>query len=39
MNAPFQYGTLVTKVYFVDRLEGRAQLKNYLSSHINVPDL
>lgn len=36
MNAPFQYGTLATKDNFVDRVEDRAQLKNFLSSHINV---
>ena len=36
MNAPFQYGTLATKENFVNRVEDRAQLKNFLSSHINV---
>jgi hypothetical protein len=36
MNAPFQYGTLATKENFVDRVEDRAQLKGFLSSHINV---
>ena len=36
MNAPFQYGTLATKENFIDRVEDRAQLKNFLSSHINV---
>jgi len=36
MNAPFQYGTLATEEHFVDRVEDRAQLKNFLSSHINV---
>lgn len=36
MNTPFQYGTLATKENFVDRVEDRAQLKNFLSSHINV---
>ncbi len=36
MKAPFQYGTLATKENFVDRVEDRAQLKNFLSSHINV---
>ena len=36
MNAPFQYGTLATKENFVDRVEDRALLKNFLSSHINV---
>ncbi len=36
MNAPFQYGTLATKENFVDRVEDRAQLKDFLSSHINV---
>ena len=36
MNAPFQYGTLATKDNFVDRVEDRAQLKSFLSSHINV---
>ena len=37
MNASFQYGTLATRVYFVDRLEDRVKLKNYLSSYINDP--
>ena len=36
MKAPFQYGTLATKENFVDRVEDRAQLKNFLSSHVNV---
>ena len=36
MNTPFQYGTLATRENFVDRVEDRAQLKNFLSSHINV---
>lgn len=36
MKAPFQYGTLATKDNFVDRVEDRFQLKNLLSSHINV---
>lgn len=36
MNTPFQYGTLASKENFVDRVEDRAQLKNFLSSHINV---
>ena len=36
MNAPFQYGTLATKENFVDRVVDRAQLKSFLSSHINV---
>jgi len=36
MNAPFQYGTLATRENFVDRVEDRAQLKSFLSSHINV---
>ena len=36
MNAPFQYGTLATKENFVDRVEDRATLKSFLSSHINV---
>lgn len=36
MNTPFQYGTLATNDNFVDRVEDRAQLKNFLSSHINV---
>ena len=36
MDAPFQYGTLATKENFVDRVEDRALLKNFLSSHINV---
>ena len=36
MNTLFQYGTLATRENFVDRVEDRAQLKNFLSSHINV---
>ena len=36
MNAPFHYGKLATKENFVDRIEDRAQLKQFLSSHINV---
>jgi hypothetical protein len=36
MNTPFQYGKLATKENFVDRVEDRAQLKSFLSSHINV---
>ncbi len=36
MSTPFQYGTIATKENFVDRVEDRAQLKNFLSSHINV---
>lgn len=36
MNAPFQYGTLATRENFIDRVEDRAQLKTFLSSHINV---
>lgn len=36
MNTPFKYGTLATKENFVDRVEDRAQLKNFLSSHVNV---
>ena len=36
MNAPFQYGKLATKENFVNRVEDRAQLKGFLSSHINV---
>ncbi len=36
MNTPFQYGTLATRENFVDRVEDRAQLKNFLLSHINV---
>lgn len=36
MGTPFQYGTIATKENFVDRVEDRAQLKNFLSSHINV---
>ncbi len=36
MKAPFQYGTLATREHFVDRVEDRARLKNFLSSHINV---
>ena len=36
MNAPFQYGKLATKENFVNRVEDRALLKGFLSSHINV---
>jgi hypothetical protein len=36
MNAPFQYGTLATRENFVDRVNDRKQLKDFLSSHINV---
>lgn len=36
MNVLFQYRTLATRENFVDRVEDRAQLKNYLSLHINV---
>ena len=36
MGTPFQYGTIATKENFVDRGEDRTQLKNFLSSHINV---
>ena len=36
MKAPFQYGTIASKENFVNRVEERAQLKTYLSSHINV---
>ena len=36
MSTPFQYGTIATKENFVDRVEDRAKLKNFLSSHINV---
>ncbi len=36
MNTPFQYGTLATRENFVDRVGDRAQLKNFLLSHINV---
>ena len=36
MNTPFQYGKLATRENFVNRVEDRAQLKNFLSSHINV---
>lgn len=36
MNAPFQYGTLVDKENFVNRVEERKQLKELLGSGINV---
>ncbi len=36
MKTPFQYGTLATDENFVNRIEDRTQLKNYLTSHINV---
>jgi len=36
MNSPFQYGTLATADNFVDRIDDRNQLKNYLLSHVNV---
>lgn len=35
MNVIFQYGTLATREIFVDSVEERAQLRNYLSSHTN----
>ena len=34
MNATFQYETLATREKIVDRVEDRAQLKNFLSSQI-----
>ncbi len=36
MKSPFQYGTLVDKENFVNRMEERKQLKELLSSGINV---
>ncbi len=36
MDAPFQFGTLATGKNFIDRVEDRAQLKQMLSSGINV---
>lgn len=36
MKSPFQYGTLVSKDNFVNRVEERKQLKDLLSSGINV---
>lgn len=36
MKAPFQYGTLVDKDSFVNRVEDRRQLKEFLSAGINV---
>lgn len=36
MNSPFQYGTVVSKECFVNRVEERKQLKELLSSGINV---
>ena len=36
MKSPFQYGTLVDKESFVNRIEERKQLKELLGSGINV---
>mgnify|MGYP002620103171 CR=1 FL=1 len=36
MESPFQFGTLATDKNFIDRVEDRAQLKQMLSSGINV---
>lgn len=36
MDSPFQYGTLATDKNFIDRVAGRAELKQMLSSGINV---
>ncbi len=36
MNSPFQYGTIVSKESFVNRVEERKQLKELLGSGINV---
>lgn len=36
MNSPFQYGTIVDKECFVNRVEERKQLKELLDSGINV---
>ena len=35
-QSPFQFGTLATNDNFIDRVEDRALLKQFLSSHINV---
>lgn len=36
MDSPFQFGTLATDKNFIDRVEDRKQLKQMLSSKINV---
>ena len=36
METPFQFGTLATDDNFVDRVQERAELKQMLSSGINV---
>lgn len=36
MDSPFQFGTLATDENFIDRIEDRKQLKQMLSSNINV---
>lgn len=36
METPFKYGTLADKYNFVDRVEERRTLKDFLSSGINV---
>ena len=36
MDSPFQYGTLATDKNFIDRVAERAELKQMLSSGINV---
>ena len=36
MDSPFQFGTLATDKNFIDRVEDRKQLKEMLSSRINV---
>ena len=36
MDSPFQFGTLATDKNFIDRVEDRKQLKQMLSSRINV---
>ena len=36
MESPFQFGTLATDENFIDRVEDRRQLKQMLSSRINV---
>ena len=36
MESPFQFGTLATDKNFIDRVDDRAQLKQMLSSGINV---
>ena len=35
-RAPFQFGTLATRENFIDRVQDRAMLRQYMLSHINV---